>query len=79
MVRNAENAFCCGAGGGVPAAFPDFAQWAAAERLDEVRSTGAEAIVSACPFCQDSFTNALASNHGNLHYFDLTELVVKAL
>jgi Fe-S oxidoreductase len=79
MIRNAENAFCCGGGGGVPAAFPDFAQWVASQRLDEARSTGAKALISSCPFCQDSFTNALAVNHGNLKYYDLTELVVKAL
>ncbi len=79
MGRNAENAFCCGAGGGVPAAFPDFAQWVAAARLEEAASTGAAALISACPFCQDNFTNAVATNHGNLSYYDLTELVVKAL
>ncbi len=79
MVRNAENAFCCGGGGGVPVAFPDFAQWVAAQRLDEASSTGAEALISSCPFCQDSFTSALAANHGNLKYYDLTELVVNTL
>jgi len=79
MARNAENAFCCGAGGGVPAAFPDFARWVANERLNEVKSTGAEALVSCCPFCQDSFTRAAAVNHNKLQYFDLTALVVKAL
>jgi Fe-S oxidoreductase len=79
MVRNAENAFCCGGGGGVTDAFPDFAQWVAAQRLDEARSTGAEALVSCCPFCRDSFTDALTVNHGNLKYYDLTELVVNTL
>ena len=79
MVRNAENSFCCGAGGGVPAVLPEFAQWVAAERLDEAGSTGAAALVSACPFCQDSFTNALAANRNKMRYYDLTELVVKAL
>jgi Fe-S oxidoreductase len=79
MVRNAENSFCCGAGGGVPAAFPNFAQWVAAERLGEAGSTGAEAIVSACPFCQDSFADASKSAHSKIRYYDLTGLVVKAL
>jgi Fe-S oxidoreductase len=79
MVRNAESSFCCGGGGGVPAAFPDFSQWVAKERLDEVGSTGAAALVSACPFCQDSFTNALSATRNKIHYYDLTELVVKSL
>lgn len=79
MVRNAENSFCCGAGGGVPAAFPDFAQWVAAQRLGEARSTGAAALVSTCPFCQDSFIKAMAVDHGKMRYYDLTELVVRSL
>jgi Fe-S oxidoreductase len=79
MARNAENAFCCGAGGGVPAAFPDFARWAASERLEEAAATGASSIVSCCPFCQDSFTNTLAVRHDKLKYFDLTGLLVKSL
>jgi Fe-S oxidoreductase len=79
MVRNAENSFCCGGGGGVPDAFPNFTRWVAAERLGEAASTGAGAIVSACPFCQDSFAAASKSAHARLQYYDLTSLVVKSL
>jgi Fe-S oxidoreductase len=79
MARNAENAFCCGGGGGVPSVFPDFARWTASQRLDEARSTGAEALVSGCPFCQDSFTGNGVKTNGDLSYYDLTSLVVKAL
>ena len=79
MTRNEENAFCCGGGGGVPAAFPDFALWTATERLDEASSTGAEAIVSSCPFCQSSFEKAIGSRKNTIQYYDLTELVMKAL
>jgi len=78
MTRNEENSFCCGGGGGVPAAFPDFALWTARERLDEARSTGADAIISCCPFCESNFTKAMTTDN-NLSYYDLTELVVKAL
>lgn len=79
MTRNEENAFCCGGGGGVPAAFPDFALWTAGERLREAKSTGAEAIVSCCPFCQSNFEKAAANDENTITYHDLTELVVKAL
>jgi Fe-S oxidoreductase len=78
MTRNEENSFCCGGGGGVPDAFPDFALWTAQERLDEVRSTGADSLVSCCPFCESSFRNAMDTD-SDLRYYDLTELVVKAL
>ncbi|MFH1646483.1 MAG: (Fe-S)-binding protein [Chloroflexota bacterium] len=79
MTRYAENAFCCGGGGGVPAAFPDFALWTAAERLDEAKSTGANAVVSACPWCESSFQNAIDAGKSTLQYHDFTELVVRAL
>jgi Fe-S oxidoreductase len=79
MVRNAENAFCCGGGGGVPAAFPDFAQWVAEQRLDEARSTGATALVSCCPFCRDNFTSGLGGIDNGLRYLDLVDLVAKAI
>jgi Fe-S oxidoreductase len=79
MPRNAENAYCCGAGGGVPSAFPDFARWVAAERLDEAGSTAASALISGCPFCKDSFEEAIKATHSRLRYYDLTELLVKAL
>jgi Fe-S oxidoreductase len=79
MTRNAENAFCCGGGGGVPVAFPDFAAWTANERLNEAISTGAEAIVSCCPFCESSFGKAIESSKRPIRYHDLTELVAKAI
>jgi len=79
MIRNAENSYCCGAGGGVPAADPVFAGWVAAERLSEAESTGADAIISGCPFCQDSISGAIKNTGSHLHYFDLTGFLVKAI
>jgi Fe-S oxidoreductase len=79
MPRNEENGFCCGAGGGVPAVFPDLAQWIAMERLDEAQSTGSEAIVSCCPFCEDNFIKAIKETNSGLRYYDITELVAGSL
>jgi len=79
MTRNAENSFCCGGGGGVPAAFPDFSLWTAGERLKEAVATGAEAIVSCCPFCESSFRKAVVNSKSPIRYYDLTELVAIAI
>jgi Fe-S oxidoreductase len=79
MPRMRENAFCCGAGRGTKEAFPDFALWAAEERLTEVKEVGAEAIVSACPWCKDNFTEAVSKNGGGLKVLDFSELVLSAL
>jgi Fe-S oxidoreductase len=40
MERNRENAWCCGAGGGVSQANTELALWTANERLKEARATG---------------------------------------
>ena len=79
MTRNAENAFCCGGGGGVPKAFPDFSLWTATERLGEAQSTGAQALISCCPWCQSNFNKAIGAEKSTMRYHDLTELVARAL
>ena len=79
MIRNAENSFCCGGGGGVPSAFPDFSIWIAGERLKEAAATGADTIVSCCPFCESSFKKAIDSNKSRLRYHDLTGLVASVI
>jgi Fe-S oxidoreductase len=79
MVRNEENSYCCGAGGGVAEAFPEFSQWTANERCREAESTGAGAIVSCCPFCQGAFETAPGAPNGEMKYFDITQLIADAL
>lgn len=79
MVRNEENSYCCGAGGGAADAFPEFGQWTARERYREAESTGASAIVSSCPFCQEAFEGTIGSAGGRMQYFDITQLLAEAL
>jgi Fe-S oxidoreductase len=79
MVRNEENALCCGGGGGVREVFPEQARTTAAERIREATATGADTLVSACPFCQDTFEDGLGREPGALKYRDFTQVVVDAL
>ncbi len=79
MPRLRENAFCCGAGRGTMEAFPDFALWAAEQRLIEVKEVGAEAVVSACPWCKDNFTKAVGQNGERLKVFDISELILASI
>ena len=79
MTRNEENSYCCGAGGGVAQAFPDFSQWTARERCREAASTGAAAIVSCCPFCKEAFEQSLGAPNNAMKYFDITALIADAL
>ena len=79
MPRMKENAFCCGAGRGTQEAFPDFASWAAEQRLTEVKEVGAEAVVSACPWCKDNFASVIKENGEKLKSFDISELVLASI
>ncbi len=78
MPRTRENAFCCGAGRGTGAAFPDFAAWAVDQRLTEAKEVGAEAIVTACPYCRDNFSRGVSRDGVNLKVLDFAEVVLAA-
>jgi Fe-S oxidoreductase len=79
MTRIKEYAWCCGAGGGVNESNPEFAQWTARERIEEAGSTGAEAIVTACPWCEKTFNETVKGNGSSLKVYDIVELVEKAI
>ncbi len=79
MERIREYAWCCGAGGGVKEAYPDFSSWTAGERIEEARSTGADALVSACPWCERNFIDAIARNGQKMKVYDVIELVQQAI
>jgi len=79
MERIREYAWCCGAGGGVREAYPDFSNWTATERIEEAKSTGAEAIVSACPWCERNFIDAINAAGEKMKVFDVTDLVKQAI
>jgi Fe-S oxidoreductase len=64
MERIKEAAWCCGAGGGC---------------REEAESTGAEALVTACPWCEKNFTDSVRHTGRKLKVFDVLELVEQAL
>ena len=77
MERIREYAWCCG--GGFMEASPDLALWTAKERLEEVKSVAAEAVVSCCPHCAINFEKAIADRRENIGYYDLVQLVAMSL
>jgi Fe-S oxidoreductase len=76
MIRNRDNAYCCGNDGGVKEAFSEFSLWTAGERLREAASTGVEGIVSACPACKENFKDAAKNG---MKVYDITELIATAV
>jgi Fe-S oxidoreductase len=79
MDRIREYAWCCGAGGGVKETNPEFAQWTAQERIEEATSTGAEAIVTACPGCEQNLSDAVRDNGSSLKVYDVIELLERSM
>ena len=79
MERTKEAAWCCGGGGAVPQAYPDFADFTASKRLDEAKTTGAEAIATACSSCNRILGSAKASDGTTMKAIDVLELVEQAL
>ncbi|MCU0632172.1 MAG: succinate dehydrogenase/fumarate reductase iron-sulfur subunit [Methanolinea sp.] len=45
-------AICCGSGGGVRSGIPEEAAALAEKRREEIEKTGADIVVSSCPFCE---------------------------
>jgi Fe-S oxidoreductase len=79
MPRTKEYAWCCGAGGGVKESNSEFSQWAAAERIEEARDSGAEAIATACPWCEKNFSDAISGGAQEIGIYDIVELAAQAL
>jgi len=72
MELNRENAWCCGAGGGVKSAYPEWSVKTGSERIAQARTTGADTLVSACPFCKRNLTEAAGES---MKIVDIMELV----
>jgi Fe-S oxidoreductase len=79
MERIREYSWCCGSGGGVLEAFPDFSMETAKERLAEALSTGAEALVTSCPWCENIFRETAKEIGCELKIYDVNDLVRRSI
>ncbi|MFH1033402.1 MAG: (Fe-S)-binding protein [Pseudomonadota bacterium] len=79
LKRHHEFSWCCGGHGGVPEAYPELAAYAVDERLEEVKDCGAEAVVSACPYCKQQFAGGQKGRDHQVRVMDITELVASVL
>lgn len=79
MERIREYSYCCGAGGGVKSAFPEFAVGTAQTRVEEAEATGADTLASCCPFCSTNLQDGIAARDSSLAFYDLSELLLMAI
>jgi len=75
MHRNRENAWYCGAGGGVKSGFKDWAVEIASERIKEAEKTGADILITNCPFCVRNLKDASNKLNSNLKIMGIVELI----
>ena len=78
-----KQANCCGGGGNLESLNPGLAAKVAAAKAEEVISTGAEVIVSACQQCERTMSTALKKKKNEIDYrirvLDISEIVLESM
>ena len=77
MDRSREDSRCCGAGGGYKSQYGDFAINIAAERIRDAEETGAEILVTCCPFCVTNLTQGAKAIGSKIKVLDLSDILLK--
>jgi Fe-S oxidoreductase len=76
-VRNRDNPYCCGAGGGL--LFADKEEEPGSRisdvRFKQLRETGADTVVTACPFCSIMLKGAQTTSGADVQFVDLMTYV----
>jgi Fe-S oxidoreductase len=78
MRNSRERSRCCGAGAGVKTANPRISFEIAKRRVEEAAQTGADILVSACPFCEQNLKEAAKSIESKMIVMDVSELLLAA-
>ncbi len=79
MPRNREYSRCCGAGGGLKAGFPDVQGRMAQRRVQEAEDTGAEDLVSCCPFCYQGLQVGINVLNSDIVMKDMSEYIAESI
>lgn len=81
MDRNKERSFCCGAGGGRMWLEETIGERVNNMRTDQALETGADMVVSSCPYCLTMFTDGLKDRDAadKVWAADIIELVEQAM
>jgi len=70
---------CCGGGGNLEMTDPDLSGRLARTRIDEIRKTGAGAVVTACQQCVRTLKGSVRREKLDLEVMDITTVVARAL
>ena len=76
---NREKCNCCGGGGNLEMIDPELSKEIAKNKIEEVLSTGAEAVVTSCQQCVRTMATYAKRNKVRIEVLDITQLVQRAL
>jgi heterodisulfide reductase subunit D len=79
LPHNRQLSMCCGGGGNVEMVNPELSARVAQMKIDEVKSTGADMVVSACQQCLRTIATRARKQKIDLVVKDLTELVAEVM
>lgn len=71
-----NDSLCCGAGGGVKSIMNDLAVDIARKRIEEAKVTGAQMLITPCPFCRTNLSDAA---QGCIPVVDFAEYVASKI
>lgn len=75
MKNSKDLSRCCGGGAGVKTAYPEISGKAAIRRLKEAEKTGAEILVTTCPFCVQTLKVAAKATGSDIEVVELSVLL----
>lgn len=79
MEYSREEGRCCGAGGGVKGNYPEMAEEISDMRVLEAVETGADVLVTMCPFCQASFSQSIEKLGVAIELIGVEELLLQSV
>ncbi|MDT8274141.1 MAG: (Fe-S)-binding protein [Desulfomonilia bacterium] len=79
LPRNRENCRCCGGGGNLEMIDAGLSAAITKQKIDEVLSTGAQAVVTSCQQCVRTMMTHVRRNKIPLEVLDVTQLIHRAL
>jgi heterodisulfide reductase subunit D len=78
MQTNKRYAHCCGSGGGVKGTYGNLANEMAGNRIREAEETGAELLLTACPFCYRGLKDGAKLIESDIKILDLPTFLLDA-
>ena len=79
MASNRESALCCGGGGDVEMVDPQAVAEISAQRMEQVKATGAKLLISSCQQCKRTLFRAARATKTRVRVKDIAELVWESM